>query len=725
MARSSSPPVASATRRGVGLARIGLAACLLTAAVGCGSVVLQPGVVGDPPLPGEQAAAGDIPSIFSSFSDWIRPNELIVKYRPGTTSARATALEARLGAVVAKQDLQGLLRLLVLPAGTDLEAVIGEYIGLPEVEYAEPNLKVVMPEPAAAATSAGLATASAVTANDPLFAVQWHLKQVGLERAWQLSGGGKPSAIVAVVDTGVAYEDYGVFSRADDLAGVRFVGGYDFANGDAHPNDDQGHGTHVTGTIAQTTGNGLGCAGIAPYVSIMPVKVLDYLGSGSSYDVAEGIRFAVTHGAKVINMSLGGPTPDRTMRDACQYAYDHNVVVCCAAGNDGGEVNYPAGYSTTLCVSATDYAKQLTGYSSHGPEVDVAAPGGDTDADLDDDGRPDGVLQQTFRDLVPLTGFDYVWLNGTSMATPHVAGAVALLLSNGLSTANNTEAVRNLFAASCEDLGTAGKDDQYGHGLLRIDRALETLGGGQPDDDPPDPWTPPDDGEETPLPDGAIVLSPGTASPWVQFGSPVSALPGEVFSPAPDNLLAWAGATQAWVPADRLSVGGGVFLSLSTPINAYLDTRYRVSPSEEVTVPLYKGWTFVGNPYDRALPWNGDAIEVRDATGSRVGSLNEAWDRYILVGYAWTWDEDAGRYVQVGDPELVPEPNVLDAVPLVRGAWIRCFQEGLTLAWTGLDLFETAGAATRGSDPRLADRHWQELIRQMRTAEPPPAPPAR
>lgn len=702
--------------------RLLLLTALVASGVGCGSLVLQPGVVGDPPMPGEQTAAGDIPSIFTSFSEWIRPDELIVRYKAGTSSASASAREAAVGARVVRQDLGGLLRLLALPAGSDLPAVLSQYAALPEVEYAEPNLKVTSPEPTPAPVAAG-AGAAAVTANDPLFARQWHLEQIGVERAWQLSGGGKPATVVAVVDTGIAYEDYSIHSQADDLAGVRFVQGYDFANGDAHANDDQGHGTHVTGTIAQTTGNGIGCAGIAPFVTVMPVKVLDYLGSGSSYAVGQGIRFAVDNGAKVINMSLGGPTPDRTMRDACQYAYDRNVVVCCAAGNDSGEVNYPAGYSTTICVSATGFDKQITSYSSRGPEVDVAAPGGDTDADLNHDGQPDGVLQETFRDLVPLSGFDYIWLNGTSMATPHVTGAVALLLSNGLNTSNNTEAVCNLFAASCEDLGADGKDSLYGNGLLRVDRALEELAGGQPPDDVPDPWNPPD-GDDTPLPDGAVVISPGEGSPWVQFGSPVTALPGEVFSPGPDNALSWAGATQAWLPVDRLTAAGGAFLSLSTPINAYFDVRYRVSPSDEVTVPLHKGWTFVGNPYDRAMAWNGDAIEVRGADGNRVGSLNDAWDRYILVGYAWTWDEDTGAYVKVGDPNLIDDAGVLPAIPIIRGAWVRSFQDDLTLAWTGVDLYAaTMGARARGRDPRLSDPHWQALLREMQTAEPPPGPP--
>jgi serine protease len=161
--------------------------------------------------------------------------------------------------------------------------------------------------------------------NDPLYSLQWNLQNpdnggIRMEKAWDIARG-DPNVIVAVLDTGVAFEDFGRYRMAPELAGVSFVPGYDFVNGDDHPNDDQGHGTHITGTIVGGTDNSLGVAGVAFGCSLMPVKVMDREGSGDHFAVAEGIRFAVEHGAKVINMSFGSSLGTRTLRDAVAWAH--------------------------------------------------------------------------------------------------------------------------------------------------------------------------------------------------------------------------------------------------------------------------------------------------------------------------------------------------------------------------------------------------------------------
>jgi len=425
--------------------------------------------------------------------------------------------------------------------------------------------------------------------------------------------------------------------------------------------------------------------------------------------VEAGVRWAVDNGARAINLSLGGPTPDRTMREACQYAYDHNVVVVAAAGNDSGDVGYPAGYSTTICVSATDRERRLAHYSDHGPEVDVAAPGGDTGVDSDHDGQPDGILQQTFADisspLPSLSGFDYVYLQGTSMAAPHVTGAVALLLSYGLNEDNNTEAVRAILERSCVDLGDPGRDHDYGYGLLQVDRALDVLAEGVPN--PGDPWDPdPGESEPAPVPDQAVTLRPGTGSSWLQLGSPVDALPGEVFSPAPAELKTWDATAQRWVPVDRLSQAGGAFVFLESPVSALFDTRYRVSPSMEVAVTLGAGWTLVGNPYDRPMNWSTDSLRVRRSeTGEFVGTLQQAWDSYSVVGYGWMWDEELGRYVKVADREITPG-ETRASIPPFRSVWVRCFDTGLELVWRGLDLPASGGSVAART--REAPFVWAE-----------------
>ncbi|MEJ2704889.1 MAG: S8 family peptidase, partial [Sedimentisphaerales bacterium] len=307
--------------------------------------------------------------------------------------------------------------------------------------------------------------------DDPYFSYQWNMddpnhNSINMEAAWAIQTG-DPNVVVAVLDTGVAYEDYDIYSRAPDLDQTHFVPGYDFVNDDEHPNDDEGHGTHVTGTIAQSTNNDLGVAGIAFGCSIMPVKVLDDDGSGSIFDIANGLYFAADNGAKVVNMSFGGEGDTSTLRDAVAYAFAHGVVLVCAAGNDfenGNPADYPAAYDDyCIAVGATRYDETRSFYSNTGSYLDIVAPGGDTSVDQNGDGYPDGVLQQTFDD--DPNDFAYWFFQGTSMASPHVAGAAALVISNGVTDPNH---VKEALEMTAKDLGAPGRDDIYGWGLLNV-----------------------------------------------------------------------------------------------------------------------------------------------------------------------------------------------------------------------------------------------------------------
>ena len=161
-----------------------------------------------------------------------------------------------------------------------------------------------------------------------------------MEAAWSIETG-DPNVVVAVVDTGAAYENYDVYKQAPDLAQTHFVAGYDFVNDDSHPNDDNGHGTHVTGTLAQSTNNALGVAGIAFGCSIMPVKAMDASGQGDYFTISQGIYFAVQNGAKVINLSLGAAGTSTTLQNAVASAYRNGVTIVCAAGNDYQDDNAP------------------------------------------------------------------------------------------------------------------------------------------------------------------------------------------------------------------------------------------------------------------------------------------------------------------------------------------------------------------------------------------------
>jgi len=305
--------------------------------------------------------------------------------------------------------------------------------------------------------------------NDPCFRYQWHLDQVRATSAWKL-GQGK-GAVVAVIDTGV--------TRVDDLADTPFVPGFNFVDNNDRAEDDHGHGTHVAGTIAQATHNGLGVAGVAFGARIMPLKVLSAQGSGSIGGIAQAIRFAADHGANVINMSLGGPLPATTLRQAVEYAHKKGVVVIAAAGNDGrGRVSYPARYVNAIGVAATQFDETATFYSNWGQQIDIAAPGGNVRVDQNGDGMPDGVLQHT---IVPgnIREKGYLFFMGTSMASPHVAGVAALLAGAGVTRPDTLEQI--LIQSARVPRGTkrntdgARIDDHFGAGIVDAEAALKAV----------------------------------------------------------------------------------------------------------------------------------------------------------------------------------------------------------------------------------------------------------
>ncbi len=434
---------------------------------------------------------------------------IIVRFRPGTTPDAQRAMLAQVDGSTTRALSYAPFDIVSIDAAADPERVARRLDAEPDVEYAQARYLVY----------------PAFVPNDPLYARQWNYPAIDMERAWDINPGATPSVTVAVLDSGVAFRSglmrYNArafrvtangpvfpalglisvpFAAAPDLGGVdRFVAPRDFIWDDTNPLDLDGHGTHVSGTIGQLTNNGVGVAGMAFNVRIMPVKVIagdwdvifDSPFRGTDDVVARGIRYAVDNGARVLNMSIGRTGPAApVVQEAIAYAVSRGAFVAVAAGNEferGNPVERLAEFAPQLegmvAVGAIGRDRRRAFYSNTGSYVELAAPGGNSRVG----GTEGAILQQTFDfDLVEtyvsgparyqaprFDSFAYQFLQGTSMATPHVAGFAALLMQQGITSPAAIEAVMKRYAT---DLGPAGRDNEYGYGLINPRASLRGLG---------------------------------------------------------------------------------------------------------------------------------------------------------------------------------------------------------------------------------------------------------
>src|SRR5829696_1243593 len=414
------------------------------------------------------------------------PRQVVVRYDPDASRATRAAIQAATGTHF-DEDLPGGARTLEIDDGDSVKKTLDELRRHDGVAYAVPDYDVhaagfIPNDPGRANESGGWRQ------------LQWNFSGpagVDAPDAWEyaraMGAPGGRGVTVAVVDSGIAYERRGRFRRAPDLYAGRFVKPYDFVENDHHPNDEESHGTHVTGTIAQKTNNGRGVTGLAYGVKIMPLRVLNADGGGRASYISRAIRYAARNGADVINMSVEFDLLQKAsgipeVIAAIRYANKKGVVMVAASGNDFvNRVTYPARDPRVIAVGATTDSLCKADYSNTGTQLDIVAPGGGDDAPLDDNAsdaqncdsssRGRGIVQETF--TTSFRRFGLVSDQGTSFASPHVSAAAALLIATKrLGPDATPEQIAQRLKDTARDLGPAGADTRYGAGLLDAAAAL-------------------------------------------------------------------------------------------------------------------------------------------------------------------------------------------------------------------------------------------------------------
>ena len=460
-------------------------------------------------------AIGSAATVAAAPRPTLVPGEVIVRYREGpredrdgaepagstpTADARAAELGRRMGLarMAGGRGRERLVALQRTTAGSPRARARQGRAAAKADALADPArrrdwetllaVKSLRRHPAVASAAPNYRVRALARPNDEFLDLQWHFTQLRLPTAWDTTTG-EPGVIVAVVDTGI-------LAGHPDLAG-QLVDGYDFirdpdvaADGDgidpdpeevANPTEPEPiafHGTHVAGTVAARGNNRIGVAGVAYGSRVMPLRALGAT-TGTSYDVAQAVRFAAglpndsgevpARPADIINLSLGGEGFSQVAQALYRDVRDAGILLVASAGNEGSDTpSYPAAYDGVIAVAAVDAQRAAAGYSNFGPHIDIAAPGGDTSADLTGDGFPDGVLS---------TGrsgedFAYTFLQGTSMAAPHVSGMLALMksINPGLTPAAIDRLLQD--GELTADLGESGRDDRFGYGLANASRAV-------------------------------------------------------------------------------------------------------------------------------------------------------------------------------------------------------------------------------------------------------------
>ena len=514
------------------------------------------------------------------------PGQFVVKFRAGVTDAsRTEAITARGGRFFDRipdlgADAVEFPAVAKNPTKEATASIITSLKQDPNVEYVEPNYIY----------------SAIFTPNDPGRSQQYAWNNIQAYQAWDVTQGSS-SVVIGIVDTGI--------QRTHPDLDAKITGGWDYVQNDNAPDDGNGHGTHVGGTSAAETNNATGGAGTCPNCRLMPVRVLDNNGSGSLTNVANGINFAANNGAKVINLSLGGPG-STTLQNAVNNAWNLGSFLACAAGNSNTSSTanaYPAAYSNCFAIASTTSTDARSSFSNYGTWVEVAAPGSS--------------IYSTWLNS------GYNTISGTSMATPHVAGLAGLLASQGL----NNSAIKSRICSTSDAI--SGTGSLWTCGRINAFRAVTGSGGGTPT---PTPTSPPG-GTERVVNGG---FENGT-SPWVQS----SANGYQLIDPTRPHT----GSYSAWLGGYN-NANDTIYQTITVPTNGtltywwYMTTQETTHPWDYLRVQLRNTSSTViatlrtWNDGSGANVWRQDTVSLAAYAGQPVRlTFNNTTDGSLTTSF--------------------------------------------------------------------------------------------
>lgn len=504
-----------------------------------------------------------------------RPGQVVVKLKDGY-STQATMGMTRI------QSIAGMPGTAVYATeeGESVHDAVQRLQRTPGIEIAEPNY---------------IYRATATT-NDPMLNQLWGHAKVGAQTAWDETAGSE-SVIVAVIDTGVDYNH-------PDLKG-RVIKGPDLANNDSDPMDDQGHGSHVAGTIAATGNNGVGIAGIAYNSKILAIKVLGGDGSGDTSKIANGILKAQELGAKVINLSLGGPQSSSVLKSAVDTVTQKGALVVVAAGNENTQnPSYPAAYPNALSVGSTTSSDARSSFSNYGSTVDIAAPGSD---------------------ILSTTEKTYKKHSGTSMASPHVAAGAALLLGKNPALTNTQ--LRQILTSTGD---AASGFSNSAVKRMNVVKALAAVQGGGSTSPTPAPG--PGDTESPSIPGGLNALAGSSTQVQLSWNASTDNVSVTGYRVYRNGVQ--VGTTAATTYADSGLAPGTAYAYTVAAVDAAGNVSGQSAPAN-LTTPAGETELTISNVYLKGLTRSGATIAWATSVAAN-GQVDYTSSQYYYYGYWWT-----------------------------------------------------------------------------------------